>query len=172
LNNSNCFSSIITFSKKGWELVYKATKDGFTCNAFHQKCNNKGETVAVIQSTNGNIFGGYTPLSWQDTGSYTNDQRCFIFSLVNKDNKPCKIDNQGTNKNSQYNSSGYGPTFGGGHDLYICDNSNSNTSSYTNLGYSFRFVGGIYGSNEAKNFLAGSYNFQTKEIEVFKKVEE
>jgi len=158
-------------SKKGWDLIYKAKKDGFQASTFHAKCDQKGETVVVIKSSNGNIFGGYAPLSWGITSTYTNDPKTFLFSLVNKSGKPTKIDNQGTNSNSQYNAQGYGPTFGGGHDLYISDSSNLNSSSYSNLGYSFRFVGGACGSQQAKTFLAGAYNFQVDDIEVFAKIQ-
>jgi hypothetical protein len=38
---------------------------------------------------------------------------------------------------SIYNKSGYGPAFGGGHDLYISDNCDQNNSCYSNLPYSF-----------------------------------
>eukprot|EP01080_Neovahlkampfia_damariscottae_P002851 gene2851-4694_t len=161
----------LPLSKKGWKCVYKATKDGFASSTFRSKCNGIKNTVVVIQSTNGNIFGGFAPIAWSNTGSYTHDRTSFLFSLKNQDNKPCKIDNYGTNANSTYNNSSYGPTFGGGHDLYVVNNSNTTNSSYSNLGYSYRYVGGTYGSTQAKNFLAGSYNFKTTEIEVFKMVE-
>jgi hypothetical protein len=57
-----------------------------------------------------------------------------------------------------YDNSNYGPTFGGGHDLYIPNSSNSN-SGYTNP-FSYDLP-----SNTS---LVGSYNFTTSEIEVFK----
>jgi len=63
----------------------------------------------------------------------------------------------------------YGPTFGGGHDLHIDDKSNTNTSSYSDLGYSYSHPDYAFGSNEVTSFLAGSYNFQVLEIEVFTK---
>ena len=36
------------------------------------------------------------------------------------------------------NDSSYGPTFGNGSDLYICDQSNSSKYSYANIGVSYR----------------------------------
>lgn len=36
-----------------------------------------------------------------------------------------------------YNNSGYGPTFGGGHDLYIANASDVTNTSYTNFGHSY-----------------------------------
>jgi hypothetical protein len=158
-------------SKKGWKCIYKATKDGFASNVFRQKCNVKN-TVTVIQSENGNLFGGYCNAAWTSAGTYNQDKSSFLFSLKNQKGKPAKIDNYGTNANSSYNGATYGPTWGGGHDLYIVSNSNTSTGSYSNLGYSYRFVGGAYGSTDAKNYFAGSYNFKTTEIEVFTMVDE
>jgi hypothetical protein len=68
-----------------------------------------------------------------------------------------------------YCPSNYGPTFGGGHDFHISDNSNTNKDSYSNLGYSYSHPDYAYGSEEAKSFLTGTYNFQVSEIEVYTK---
>jgi hypothetical protein len=59
---------------------------------------------------------------------------------------------------------------GGGHDLYICSNSNTTNLSYTNLGSSFRLPGYVYGQQNTKDFLAGSYNFKVLEMEVFQSI--
>ena len=68
-----------------------------------------------------------------------------------------------------YGTSGYHITFGGGHDLYLCDNANTTNSSYSNLGHTYKPPNGItYSSTEANNFLAGSYNFMVDEIEIYK----
>jgi hypothetical protein len=53
-------------------------------------------------------------------------------------------------------------TFGGGHDLHICDQANTNNSSYTNHGSTYEIPSG-----KDKNWLAGSYNFKVIEIEVY-----
>ena len=76
-----------------------------------------------------------------------------------------------TIKNAKYaihGNLGLGPTFGGGHDLCVCDQSNIRTGSYSNFGFSYNLPdGSIYGGN-AKDFLAGNYNQWTiTEIEVY-----
>ncbi|CAF1567819.1 unnamed protein product, partial [Rotaria sp. Silwood1] len=43
-----------------WELIYKASRDGFDAKTFHSRCNNKGSTMTIIQSNNNYLFGGYT----------------------------------------------------------------------------------------------------------------
>lgn len=62
----------------------------------------------------------------------------------------------------------YGPTFGGGHDINIKNHASSNTGSYANLGHSYNPPAGhSYHTYFTKSFLAGSYNFQPDEVEVF-----
>ena len=60
--------------------------------------------------------------------------------------------------------SGYGPTFGGGFDIYIATNANSYTASYTNFGFSYFVPGGV---QNRKTILAGTYRFTPDEVEVF-----
>lgn len=36
-----------------------------------------------------------------------------------------------------YGSSGYGPTFGGGHDIYITNAADTNRTSYFNVPHSY-----------------------------------
>jgi hypothetical protein len=71
-------------------------------------------------------------------------------------------------RSAVYSSPRYGPTFGGDHDIYIANNANSRTSSYSNLGLTYSHPEYEYESNEAKSFLAGSYYFQLSKIEIYK----
>ena len=54
----------------------------------------------------------------------------FLFSLRNKDNLAPFIANikQGHEQNAIYCRSGYGPIFGGGNDLHICNNPQASQS--------------------------------------------
>ena len=64
-----------------------------------------------------------------------------------------------------YKSSSNGPTFGGGHDIQIADNANSNTNSYTrNFGYSYSVPSGV---QDRSTLLAGTQLFSPDELEVF-----
>jgi hypothetical protein len=64
-------------------------------------------------------------------------------------------------------NSGYGPIFGGGHDLHFCNNPQVN-QSFSSFGHTYQPPPGyVYGSEQAKNLLAGQYKFLTTEIEVF-----
>ena len=89
----------------------------------------------------------------------------FLFSLRNNENLAPFIANvlPGNEQYAVYCHPGYGPTFGGGHDVRIADNANGNRQSYSNLGY-YQVPPGTRTSNA---LLAGSYNFTPTEIEVF-----
>ena len=63
-----------------------------------------------------------------------------------------------------HRSSSYGPTFGGGHDIIITNNANSNTNSYTNFGVSYSLPSGI---KDPHTVLAGTNSFTPDEVEVF-----
>lgn len=65
---------------------------------------------------------------------------------------------------------GYGPSFGGGHDLSISSYANSNSRSYSNLGSSYKHPKYEYCTEEAQNFIAGTYRFKLSELEVYTKV--
>jgi hypothetical protein len=147
------------------EMEIENLKDNIF-NGQHFKCNNKPNTLIIIKSTNGNVFGGYTEKSWisMENEFFIADPNSFIFSLINKENRPLKM--KWSQKEGICCYKRYGPTFGA-YDFYIADKSNTNTNSYSNLGHSFTHPDYFYGSNEARSFLAGSFSFKVNEIEVF-----
>ena len=66
-----------------------------------------------------------------------------------------------------YCGSGLGPTFG--DDIRIANNANTTMDNYSNLGHTYLHPQYAFGTNEAKTFLAGSFEFQLAEIEVYQK---
>ena len=102
------------------------------------------------------------------SGSYTHSLHGFLFSFKNKDGlEPFKLHIKDY-QHAIYGNSGYGPTFGAGHDIYIADSAGSNTNSYSNLGRNYVQVSGYkYEASDTQSLLAGSYNFQPHEVEVF-----
>ena len=153
--------------------IYQATKDGFGASSFHSKVNGILGTLTVVKSTNGNIFGGFTSLSWGASTAYHYDPSAYIFSLVNQQNYPCKLNQISTyysscSKCSMQPNPVLGPNFGGSPDLGIADQSNSNNNSKASIGFSYQApFNYIWGSPNATSFLAGSLNFQTLEVEVY-----
>ncbi len=155
----------MTKSSKGI-LLYRATRDGFTSEAFHSKCDGKGNTITIIKNNLNYVFGGYASSAWNSSGPWINDPNAFLFSL-RRDGVSFK--DKFTVKQAQYaliGNSSYGPIFG--NDIVICNQSNTNTGSYSNFGHSYNLPNGYtYGGN-AKDFLAGNYDqWTTTEIEVY-----
>ena len=66
------------------ELIFRATKDGFTASAFHGKCNDKGATITIVKAKTGQIFGGYNTVNWSSNGSYGADAGAFLFHIGKK----------------------------------------------------------------------------------------
>ena len=157
----------MTKSTKG-NLLYRASRDGFTSQAFHAKCDGKGKTITIIKNNLNYVFGGYASSPWNCSWDYINDPNAFIFSL-RRAGVSCKakftIKTPGM---ALYGSASCGPTFGGGFDIYICNQSNLNIGSGSYFGHSYNLPNGYtYGGN-AKEFLCGNYDqWTTTEIEVY-----
>ena len=104
---------------------------------------------------------------------YHYDSNAFLFSLVNRPGwAPVKLPQTGRysyyRSHSSYRCSSYGPTFGGGHDLYIASQAASTRNSYTNLGYTYSPPSGYgYTNSFTRSFLGGSYTFTPNEVETF-----
>lgn len=154
---------------KKWKLQYRASRDGFDAKNFHGKCDNIAKTLTVIKSTSGSIFGGFTEKAWSSSDSFVTDPTAFVFSLINKENRPFKIMCSNNGEKAIKCDSSYGPSFGGG-DIYIASGSNGNQTSSSIFGYTYQHPDYQTGTEKANSILAGSSNFQTLEIEVFTEV--
>jgi hypothetical protein len=153
------------FVMKEWTLLYRGSRDGFGSGDFHGKCENRGNTMTLIETTKGFIFGGFTPIPWDSSSGHKSDnsQMSFLFTLKNSRNSEPRKFRLASAANAIYCHSSYGPTFGNGHDLYVSNGCDGNNSSYTNLGNGYVNDTGF----EGKVALIGEYNFTVKEIEVF-----
>lgn len=100
-------------------------------------------------------------------GKYGATTKAFIFSLRNHEGLgPFKSKARHPGRHSIGRFPGFGPTFGHGHDIYIADNANSNTNSYTNFGQHDDFPVPSAVQNR-KTVLAGTSYFTPDEVEVF-----
>ncbi|CAF1071825.1 unnamed protein product [Adineta ricciae] len=157
----------IGLKEQRWQLVYKAKRDGFKTEDFHRCSNNQGPTLTVIQSKeNGWLFGGYTTQSWTSSVQYVEDKsNPFLFTLINPHNiLPTQyfIRPEYTEFASVHGDM-YGPTFGGGFDLHVCNESNTVLGSY------FKFPVS-YSDTTGKGALTftGTDQFQTSDIEIYR----
>lgn len=158
-----------------WKLLYRGSENGFGAQDFHSKCDNKPNTLTIIKSTNGYIFGGYTDAKWDQSFQYKEDKNAFLFSLVNKEKMPVKMKIfKGREKYAIVSNGGvllgFGHFNGNGHDLFISDNSNIKAESYSCLGSCYQHPSYNYKSEAANSFLAGSKVFKVQDIEIFGKL--
>ena len=137
------------------ELLYRLTKDEASYKTFHNKCDNKGPTLTLIQDENEIKTGGYTPLNWDSNSDWKKDNDTFIFNLNNKKKfgKPNK-----DNTYSIYCSDIYGPWF----DNYGFEQKKNMKECKFQRGDSFLNANEII-PNENKDKY-----FKVKEVEVYK----
>jgi len=99
-------------------LLYKASRDGWSVAAFHQRCDNKGATYTRAIINDGRVLGAYTPLSWSSTvQNYQNDTTAFLYDGTTKFTAANGA--WGPGQYATYMNSTHYPTFGGGHDMSI-----------------------------------------------------
>jgi len=73
--------------EKIWNLLYRASRDGWSVPAFCSKITNLNSPVlCVIKTRNGSIFGAFTTKKWNCNGLWINDTNSFMFSLINTQN--------------------------------------------------------------------------------------
>lgn len=149
--------SEIAASRK-WSLLYRSSRDGFAAFNFHARCDNRPNTLIIVKTNQGFIFGGYTEAKWDQSNTWKADPNAFIFSLVNPKNRSIKLPVVDYEKAINCNPS-FGPIFGFGEDICI-SNSNANCSSF------------IHSYKPAKldeTYLTGSRNFNVSDMEVFER---
>ena len=97
-------------------------------------------------------------------GEYVRCSQAFLFSMVNPHGLgPIKLPlKTGKEQYGIRSFNGYGPTFGGGHDLHISENANTNTNSVSNLGHSYQCHPG-----QQSTFFTGGMRFTVTDYEVF-----
>lgn len=142
-----------------------STKLSFDSSAqnFHQSCDDKAPTLVLVKDTDGNVFGGFTNLSWDCPEEYQykgGDPESFLFSVNKK--KIIKHDNNIDSK-SIHCDVNWGPAYGYG-DLVIENMCTLSNDSWTELKKSY----GRFDNEIDEYFLTNGKNkFQVEILEVF-----
>jgi hypothetical protein len=165
----------VDFKQKQFTLLWRGSRDGFSASDFHSRCDGHPNTLTVILDTEGNIFGGFTPVEWESlewNGGHENENNClkadpslksFIFTLKNPHSFPARrFALKAEMKDGViYCYSDCGPTW---CDIGVGDNNNAdNSSGAAGFGRVYTNDTGLDGST----FFTGSERFRVKEIEVF-----
>jgi len=140
-------------SKKMGKTLYIASKGGDASSKFHARCDGKGPTVVIVQSTTGAVFGGYSDQNWKHKG-WVKSTKSFLFRLRPSMTR-YKL-KSGQERYAIYAYNSFGPTFGRGHDLHISSSALGNTKSYTNAGGTY-----VFPSNPNHQLNDGTKKFQS-----------
>ena len=126
---------------ESWELIYRASTDGFGSRDFHAKCDGFKKTLTIIEKTGNQICWGLTDIPWCSSGEYIYDKNILFCDFTDSHNNyPSKY---------IYCNENYGPTFATFGSVDIC------ISDYPNITNSFV---NTHGKRE---------NIKIKEIEVY-----
>ena len=156
--------NLCSFSIRNQKLLYRGSVHGFDADAFHRHCDRIPNTLSLLKSSNGNVFGGFTTQTWESSGDvFKRDDRAFIFTFKNEANKPekMKINPYKIDKAICCNPK-FGPNFGQPHNICTYDRCNENAQSYSIFGETF-----LSDSRKSNEYFAGSQYFKVAEIEVF-----
>ncbi|RIB28473.1 hypothetical protein C2G38_2157790 [Gigaspora rosea] len=96
-----------------FKLLLRGNRDGFTPQAFHDLCDEKGPTLVVAKIKNTDeIIGGYNPVSWDSSDTVLEVKNSFVFSLKENLDNSILSRSAGT-ISSICNSPLHGPVFRG-----------------------------------------------------------
>ncbi|CDW76029.1 UNKNOWN [Stylonychia lemnae] len=142
------------------KLCFKATRDGFSSNKFHENCDKRSSySITLVKSTDGKVFGGYSTKPWRADGHYSSSYDSLVFSVDKAESFEIKSQ---ADHYAVYDHIEFGPSFGT-RDLVIDFNLNKQT---TLLGNSFE---GSYDGDtweERAGFLAGNTTYEINDVEV------
>jgi len=67
-----------------FNLLFRGSRDGPTPKRFHEICKKLSHTVSIIKVKGSNeILGGYNPINWRSSCSWSSTKNSFIFSFNN-----------------------------------------------------------------------------------------
>ena len=156
-----------------WKCIFRASEHNFNASSYHAKCDPHVNKLVIVQSENGNIFGGFISINSTHSNSQqrnyhssnqsisVTDSRAFLFTLVNQENiPPQKFPPINPGQGSElYHQPSYGPCWGSSQDLWI-SNGPQSTSHST--------FGGVFKNPRSKPYLlGGQQSFKVTEYEVW-----
>ena len=155
---------------KQFNLIYNITSDGCNSTTFHQKCDNQGPTVTVLYNPQNTIYGGYTALSWDQSGKWDNDPSSFLFRLQYNGKEAGNKFMFVNSHNAMLKHHAYGPTFGGNVDLSSFTHMvNASGEYYTLNGSSKMGVNNnYYNYNGIPSSQINNDSMQVTELEVYR----
>lgn len=140
-------------------LLFRASRDGDTIKAFHDRVDGISPTISLIETKTNYIFGGFTDHAWDSKSGCVKTNNTFMFSFNKK-----KI-YIGKNGGQIHCTNDYGPWFCNGAGVY------GDNYFKTNNSYEWELKSNIVnfdGFTEEFELVGGVQNFMVNEVEVFK----
>jgi len=133
-------------------LLFDTSVDGDAASTFHSRCDGKGPTVTLVETSLGVVFGGYTDVSWASgSGSWGWDNDAFVFTLRPSPQK-FLVSSAST---AIYRHSSFGPQFGN-VAFRIYTNCQKKAVSIVNYG-SYHDIGSYILNNGHHDFRVNEY---------------
>ena len=140
-------------------LLFRASRDGDTIKAFHDRVDGISPTISLIETKTNYIFGGFTDHAWDSKSGCVKTNNTFMFSFNKK-----KI-YIGKNGGQICCGNDIGPWFCGGSGVYGDNYFKTNNSYEWELESN---IGSFDGFTEEFELVGGVKNFMVNEVEVFK----
>ena len=158
---------------KGYRLIFRATDDGWSHDAFYEKCENFANAFCIIHTEKNNVYGGYLTNGFIKENS--NDPQACVYSIRTKNPKyPPKLFKIVDSKSAHFYRRGYLCCFGvSPTTIRIKEHCNYGDGRYPgrNSGHMSGQSGEKYAiPKDSRLYLTGGvYTFNTKitEIECF-----
>jgi hypothetical protein len=150
----------IPWNSTKYQLLYKASRDGWEEATFNNFLCSRRPTVAILLSKNGYLFGGYTVVPWSgETSVAFADDSVFLFTLTNPNGiKPIKFPVNVRNPRTTTVCCGKGaPFFEGGFNV------KGQTCRFEFPGANYANISGYYEAN----LFTGSQETELSDMEVF-----
>jgi uncharacterized coiled-coil protein SlyX len=171
------------FRMKCFNLLWRGSRDGFTAEEFHRRCDGRANTLTVILDTDGSVFGGFTPVEWEsrtwngksgkESNTWKGDHslRSFLFTLRNPHGVPPRklALRKEMKEYAIVCDSDCCAVFGDcsvGCQLIARNNCNCNEESCARIGSYYRDTT-YENDTRFRDFFTREMMFRVKEIEVF-----
>ena len=148
-----------------YNLLYASYRDGIGEQIFKKICHDQVHLLCLIETEEGNVWGGYTSKGWRGMHYATeqDDDNAFVFVIRSKDNYPPKIFNVLKEKacDALFNQDRFYCEFGTDGIYYIGLDGKSGGSFHSHERIE------EYGCLPYKNYVCGTHPFHVKNIETF-----
>jgi len=151
------------FPKAKFQRIYDSATDGWGAIDFHRRCNKKGWTLTIVETTKNFIFGGFTTAEWVSSTFAKPCSQSFLFSV----NEGRKYPNTLGGRDAIRCDFDQCATFGyGGNELEIDSESNDVGENFCNAnGKTFKLPAA--GKNGGPSMNGGEKKFLVKHFEVY-----